>query len=163
MEIRKAEITDLAEILELYVQARQFMKENGNPDQWGDYYPPRELTEEDIQTGNCYICQEDGALLGVFFYMKGDDPDYAEIYDGSWAGQGPYGVMHRVACPGSRRGVATFCVNWCVEQCGDLRIDTHRDNIPMQRMLEKNGFVRCGVIHPQFGGERIAYEKIVTV
>ena len=71
MEIRKAEMIDLAEILKLYEQARRFMKENGNPDQWGDYYPPEELTREDIQSGNCYVCQENGALLGVFFLHAG--------------------------------------------------------------------------------------------
>lgn len=162
MEIRKSEMTELEKILELYVQARQFMKENGNPDQWGDFYPPREQIEEDIRSGNSYVCQEDGKILGVFFYEQGADPDYAEIYEGSWIGNGPYGVMHRVACPGSRRGVATFCVNWCVAQCGDLRIDTHQDNIPMQRMLEKNGFVRCGIIHPRIGGDRIGFEKILN-
>lgn len=160
MEIRKAEMTELEEILKLYVQARQFMKENGNPDQWGDDYPPREQTEEDIRSGNCYVCEEEGELLGVFFYCQEDDPDYKEIYEGSWIGRGPYGVMHRVACPKGRRGAATFCVSWCVARCGDLRIDTHQDNLPMQRMLEKNGFVRCGIIHPRIGGDRIAYEKV---
>ena len=32
----------------------------------------------------------------------------------------------------------------------------------MQRMLEKNGFVRCGVIHLADGAPRIAFEKVLS-
>jgi hypothetical protein len=31
----------------------------------------------------------------------------------------------------------------------------------MRRMLEKNGFVYCGIIYLESGDERVAYEKIV--
>ena len=39
------------------------------------------------------------------------------------------------------------------------QIDTHKDNIPMQRVLLRNGFVYCGIIHLENGDERIAYQK----
>lgn len=160
MEIRKTTAEELDAVLELYAQARVFMKEHGNADQWGTTYPSRQLVEQDIASGKSYVCTEDGELLGTFYFAVEEDSDYREIYEGSWIGEGTYGVMHRVASPGKRRGVATFCVNWCFEQSGgDLRIDTHRDNLPMQGMLEKNGFMRCGIILPADGGERIAYEK----
>lgn len=160
MKIRKTTWKDLEGVLELYAQARAFMKANGNPDQWGDSYPPTEQVKQDIEEGKSYVCEEDARLLGTFFFSTVPDPDYLKIYEGAWLGTGSYGVMHRVAAPGARRGVATFCVNWCMEQCGDLRIDTHQDNVPMQRMLEKNGFTRCGVVHLAKGGERIAFEKV---
>lgn len=160
MNIRKTRIDELEQVLELYAQARQFMQENGNETQWGTTYPPRELVEADIRSGKSHVCEEDGQLLGVFYFAVENEADYGEIYEGSWLGDGPYGVMHRVASPGKKKGVATFCVNWCVaESGGDLRIDTHRNNIPMQRMLEKNGFVRCGIIYLANGDERIAYER----
>ena len=53
-------------------------------------------------------------------------------------------------------------MDWAWEQCRNLRIDTHRDNYVMQRLLEKNGFVRCGLIDLREGGERIAYQKCRT-
>ena len=31
----------------------------------------------------------------------------------------------------------------------------------MRRMLEKNGFVYCGIIYLESGDERVAYERIV--
>ncbi|MDD3253170.1 MAG: GNAT family protein [Lachnospiraceae bacterium] len=161
MQIRKSTSADLEQILVLYAQARQFMQENGNPTQWGSKYPPQEQVEQDIATGRSYVCEEDGELLCVFYFAVEEDPDYQKIYEGSWLTDGPYGVMHRVAAPGKRRGVASFCVAWCFETSGgDLRIDTHHDNIPMQRMLEKNGFVQCGTIYTANHSPRIAYEKI---
>lgn len=161
MEIRKTGMQELEAVLGLYSEARRFMQEHGNPGQWGTTYPPKQQVEKDIVSGNSYVCTEEGELLGTFYYAEEDDPNYREIYDGSWLGSGAYGVMHRVAAPGKRKGVATFCVNWCFAKSGgDLRIDTHRDNLPMQGMLKKNGFTRCGVIHLENGDERIAYEKI---
>ena len=40
-----------------------------------------------------------------------------------------------------------------------IRVDTHRDNLPMQRMLQKNGFIYCGIIYLADGKERFAFEK----
>ena len=34
--IRNTNLSDLSEINEIYAYARQFMKESGNPTQWGD-------------------------------------------------------------------------------------------------------------------------------
>ena len=48
-KIRRAKPADLDEILEVYRFARQFMVENGNPTQWKDGYPSREMLEEDIR------------------------------------------------------------------------------------------------------------------
>ncbi len=163
MIIRKATMSDLDTVFDLYAQARRFMKENGNPDQWGDNYPPRGQIIEDIQKSCCHLCCEEDEILGVFYFAVENDPDYAQIYEGTWLNDQPYGVMHRVASPSGRRGVASFCVRWCLEQSGgNVRIDTHRNNIPMQKMLEKNGFRPCGIIYVRNGGERIAYQKAGT-
>jgi len=46
-----------------------------------------------------------------------------------------------------------------------LRVDTHENNEPMKRILEKQGFEYCGVIfldrEPDVGAKRIAFEKIL--
>ena len=42
-----------------------------------------------------------------------------------------------------------------------VRVDTHEGNIPMRKMLEKNGFEYCGTIHLLDGQPRVAYEKLV--
>ncbi len=51
------------------------------------------------------------------------------------------------------------------EKLHSIRIDTHQDNKPMLRALEKAGFSRCGTIRLIGGLEngqlRVAFEKIV--
>jgi len=159
MNIRQTTAADRDEVLKLYEEARQFMREHGNPTQWGSSHPPVAQVEQDIADGKSFVCEEDGVLLGVFYFAHEIEHTYDRIYEGAWIGDGPYAVMHRVACPGRKKGTATFCLEWCMEHCGDLRIDTHRNNIPMQNLLAKNGFTRCGIIYLEDGDERIAYEK----
>ena len=59
------------------------------------------------------------------------------------------------------KGAGSFCINYAYNQCKHLRIDTHEDNIPMQKLLEKNNFVKCGIIYVgENKSPRIAFEKI---
>ena len=39
MQIRRAKLEDLPQMLLIYQRARRFMKETGNPNQWKDSYP----------------------------------------------------------------------------------------------------------------------------
>ena len=159
MEIRKSTRDDFGRILELYAMARDFMRKHGNPDQWGDHYPPAEMVEKDILDGKSYVCVEGESILAVFYCEEEEEPDYREICDGAWLNDEPYSVIHRITAPTGRKGVASFCIRWCCENSGgNVRIDTYKSNIPMQNMLEKNGFIRCGTIHIQDGSERIAYQ-----
>jgi len=160
MEIRGTKLSELPALLGLYAQAREFMKENGNPSQWGSSYPEEEIVERDIRSGCSYVCEEDGIILGTFFFQAAPEPDYVRIYGGEWLDDAPYGVVHRIAANSRRKGVASFCLDWAFGQCGNLRMDTHRDNLPMQRLLEKKGFVRCGIIYIRDGSERIGFQKI---
>ncbi len=159
MEIRRARLEELDEIMSLYSAARSYMRENGNPEQWAGGYPSEELIRADIDAGQSYLCVEDGEILGVFCYFFGEDPTYRQIEDGAWLNSHPYGVLHRIAVSRHQKGVASFCFDYCFSQCGNLKIDTHRDNSPMQRSLAKNGFSRCGIIRLANGDPRIAYQK----
>lgn len=161
MEIRKSQMEDLPEILKLYAEARAFMQETGNGTQWGTSYPPVEQVEADIQNGKSYVCEDKGVLAGVFYFSEGPDSDYAKIYEGNWIATGDYHVMHRVAAPGRVKGAGSFCIRWCVEHSQDsLRIDTHRNNLPMQHVLGKLGFKKCGIIYLADGDERVAFETL---
>ena len=159
MEIIKATSAQMDEILDIFASARQFMRESGNLEQWSGGYPSREVLEEDLSQERLYLCVEGEELLGVFCYFEGEDPTYLQIFDGAWKNDLPYGVMHRVAVAKRGRGVASFCFDHCYARCKNLKIDTHKDNIPMQRALERNGFTRCGIIHLANGDPRIAYQR----
>ncbi|MBQ9784168.1 MAG: GNAT family N-acetyltransferase [Clostridia bacterium] len=158
MEILHARMEQLPRIMEIYAAARAYMKENGNPTQWGDGYPDEALIRADIEAQKLYTCAENGEILGVFFFDTGEDPTYAHI-DGAWLNDRPYAVIHRIAVAVHGRGVAGFCFDACFQKCNNLKIDTHRDNLPMQRALSRHGFVPCGTIYLANGDARIAYQK----
>ena len=164
MTIRHAEEKDLDRIMEIYAHARTFMAEHGNPSQWGPtQWPPRQLILDDIRRGTSYVCIHGGRIVGVFFFAAGKDiePTYRHIEDGCWQGDSVYGVVHRIASDGSVRGAGSFCLDWAYRQCGHLRIDTHGDNIVMQGLLRKMGFIHCGTIYVEEDDHpRLAYEKL---
>ncbi len=159
MIIRKAKIEEIDSMMEVYQRARKFMAEHQNPNQWGMSRPTREQVINDILNEDSYICEEEGKIAAVFFYKKANDPTYAIIYDGEWMDDSPYGVVHRIASSGIYKGAGSFCMKWAFEQCGNVRIDTHRENYVMQNMLKKLGFVYCGIILLEDGDERLAFQK----
>ncbi len=163
MEIRKTVDSDLPTVMAIYARARSFMKAHGNPDQWGPTgWPPEDLIRSDISCGHSYVCTEGSRIVGTFFFHCGEDidPTYRVIENGAWLRGGPYGVIHRLAGDGSVRGVGEFCVRWAFSQCGHLRVDTHGDNIVVQNLLNKLGFVHCGTIYVEEDSyPRLAFEK----
>lgn len=160
--IRVATFADLPRILDIYAEAREFMRQNGNPNQWWDYHPAESILRDDIPKRQLYICEQDGNIGAVFAYIQGPDPTYIRIEDGQWLNDEPYGVIHRIAVCHRGQGLVAQCFDWALSQCPNLRIDTHRDNIPMQRALEKHGFQYCGIIHIFNGDERIAFHKSIS-
>ena len=163
MKIRHATLADLPQMMAIYARARRYMAANGNPFQWGPtHWPPEELIREDIAGGQSYVCVHEDRVVGAFFFTAGEDiePTYRRISEGAWLKDGPYGVVHRIAADGSIKGVGAYCINWAFEQCRHLRIDTHGDNLIMQRLLAKLGFTHCGTIYVEEDNfPRLAYEK----
>ena len=159
LEIKQAAQEQLGQMMELYAKARKFMADHGNPTQWPPSYPSEELILHDIQKGHMFVCMAEQRIVGVFYYCTEEEPDYREIRDGAWLNEEAYGVLHRITSDGTVRGTGSFCLQWAWNQCRNLKIDTHRDNIMMQNLLKKNGFQYCGIIHARDGGERLAYQK----
>ena len=160
MIIRKTSIQDFPEICRIYADARDFMWKMGNPDQWKDIHPLPELLAVDIGAELSHVCIHNDDIVGVFYYNIENEPTYHRI-DGRWLNDKPYGVVHRIATARNFRGAGAFCLNWCFEQCLNLRIDTHRDNLPMKNLLNKLGFTYCGIIWLEDGDERLAFHKTI--
>lgn len=158
---RGATRSDLGTILKIYEDARARMAQDGNPSQWGSGYPPEELLQEDIDSNRLFLCVHNGEVEAVFAFILGEDPTYRQIEDGAWINEAlPYGTIHRLASAGLHHGIAAKVIAWCAERSDSLRADTHADNKIMQHLLEKNGFVRCGIIHVADGSPRIAYQRL---
>ena len=163
--IRKAVPEDLEQVLRIYADARKFMKENSNPDQWGDNYPPAETVINDLSAqGHGYVATDGKDILAVFYFEENaDDPTYREIYDGKWLSDLPYAVVHRIGVSSLARGrkVGRLCLSWALDRSKNLRIDTHKNNLPMQRLLSSLGFTHCGSIYVEDHSHRMAYQCTV--
>lgn len=162
MQIRNAQLEDLSQIRTIYNAAKAYMDISGNSNQWAVGYPPEKYLRQDIELSRLYVCEEDEKLCGVFMLSFEDDPTYHYI-DGAWLNTEPYGVIHRIASDGTTKGVFNSVLVFCKEKAAEqgvesLRIDTHADNKTMQHLVEKCGFIRCGIIYLENGSPRIAYQ-----
>ena len=174
MIIQQTTAKDTNALTALFAEARQTIAALGI-DQWQNGYPSAEVIKEDVQAERSYAVKQGEALCGTFVLLFDGEPTYDVITQGEWltgtqkTGKTRYTAIHRVAIAVASRktGVAGKIIRYAQEQAKahghvSLRIDTHAGNVPMRRMLEKNGFVYCGVIFLQDGAERVAYEKILT-
>ena len=159
MMVRKTQLSDLDEVMEIYGYAREVMKRNGNPNQWCDDKPYREQIEEDISAGNSYVAENEGGICGVFAFIIGEDETYGYIEGGNWLNNEPYGTIHRIASGGKVNGILKTAVEFGFTMTDNVRVDTHRDNKIMQHLLTKLGFTECGIIYLPDGDPRIAYHK----
>jgi len=176
MELRKARKEDIPAIMRIIAQARKSLAER-KIDQWQDGYPDEEAFLLDIEKGCCYLAVEKEKteqpeseiehILGVAAMILDGEPDYDTIYEGAWLGNDSYITVHRVAVEEGqkRKGVASFLLSEAEriakeQKLSSLRMDTHRDNQPMQTCLIRNGLKRCGIIYlKRDRAERIAFEK----
>lgn len=158
MKIRHTDTADIDRVMEILDAARHFMRSIGNTSQWPDGYPSRETIERDVEQGHSHVCcNEDGTVVATFCLAPGPDETYGIIDDGKWLNDKPYHVIHRLASDGSAHGIGSQIIAWCRQHDTNLRLDTHADNKVMQALAERNGFVRCGIIHVADGTPRIAY------
>ena len=159
MVIRKTTIADLDAVMAIYAHARTYMQESGNPNQWHNHHPPKEIIENDIKSGLSYVYESESGIAAVFYFNTEVEPTYSKI-QGQWLNSEPYGVVHRLARGPGAKGTGAVCLNWCATQQPNIRIDTHRDNAAMLKLLDKLGYVYCGIIWLANGDERLAFQRV---
>lgn len=160
--IRKATKADIPEAERIFAEARAFMRRTGNLNQWINGYP-EECISSDLERGILYTAQLEGddRLAAVYAMIYGEnDPCYGVI-DGAWKNDLPYAVVHRIASSDHVRGkgVSGLIIDRIFTKYGNIRIDTHADNIPMQNFLKKHGFETCGEVFMSDGTPRTAFQK----
>ena len=159
--VRLAYERDLPSIFQIYEDARQYMKLNGNPYQWGNSDPSEKVIQKDLKEERLYVLERDGRLEGVFALLKDGDPCYDHIEGKGWISDGPYVAVHRVAAAKGCCGIMRQVMDYVKAIGENIRMDTHRDNLTMQHILAREGFSCRGVIRVTDGTERIAFELIL--
>lgn len=165
--IRQTTEQDLPRMMEIVRDAQAYMK-NHNIDQWQNNYPNEEIFLEDIQKGGSYVLVDDEQVIGFCYIGFHDDPNYAYIEEGKWLNDQPYGVIHRIAIDEKRKGngYATYFFKYAEEVAKEkdihnLRVDTHENNLSMQSLVTKNGFIHCGRVYMEDHSPRFAYQKLL--
>ena len=154
MNIRLANTSDTNRIFEIYEYARAYMKAHGNPYQWGDDRPEKSVTKDDIKNKRCYVIEEDKHIFACFVFTIG----FEKVYEAKFPSKVEYGVIHRVASDGSKRGIVERIVDFAKGKANLIRIDTHEDNKTMQNCIERQNFKRLGIIYLEYKSPRILYE-----
>lgn len=169
MIIRLSEEKDTDSLLSIFDEARKTIAALGI-DQWQNGYPSCDIIENDIKDRISYTVTSNGTPIATFVMLNSGEKTYDRIYGGKWlsGSSDSYIAIHRVAILVSKRGTGISGeiikhAESYAKALGrqSLRIDTHHGNLPMRKMLEKNGFSACGTIYLENGEKRIAYEKLI--
>ena len=167
MKFRKTTIQDINNVMQIINEAKEYFRKS-KIDQWQNGYPNSDTIYADIKNNNSYVLESEHGIIATAMVSFEEDKTYKNIYEGAWLNNGDYAVIHRIAVNEKYKGngIASDIIkeveNLCKEnKVNSIKIDTHKDNISMQKLLEKNGFKYCGIIYLEDGSERIAFEMII--
>jgi RimJ/RimL family protein N-acetyltransferase len=167
MELRKAVESDVKSIMNIIKQAQEYLKKH-EINQWQDEYPNIETIKNDICNKNAYVLLKDNKIVGTVAVSFEEEKNYDFIYNGEWLSNNKCAVIHRIAVDDNSKGLglSSLIVKNIEEAClnegvHSIKVDTHKENESMIRLLQKNGFEYCGIIFLLDKSERIAFEKIL--
>ena len=168
MQIRPSDIKDIDIIMGIFDEAKNFIASYGS-DQWqNDGYPGKDLIISDINSSSSYVIEDEDNLAGYMYISLDKEQCYEVIKNGKWESDFNYMTIHRLAISDEYRGknlsklFFDFAENLAKERnIRSIRIDTHNMNLPLQSILKKRRYKKCGIIFLDNGEERQAYEKII--
>lgn len=164
--LRKAKLSDVADVTPIIEQARKFLRESGS-DQWQAEYPAKRDIESFIGQDVGYVLVVDAQVAGFCAVITGEDTQYTKIYDGSWLNDSlDYVTVHCLALSDQYRGLgltkylfSNILTLMQARGYNDFRVDTHPANAVMQAVFEREGFEKRGMVF--YEGDRIAYQLLL--
>ena len=164
VDIRGVTASDAARVFELIEEAKEFFRTN-DIDMWQWGYPHFYDIADDVSSGNAYVLEEDGTVMGYIFITFGEE-EFHNTLKGEWADDRP-AVFHRlvVDATAKRSGVGTSLIAFAEdvaksEGCTSIRTETDETNIPMRRLLSKMGYSERGVLIFD-GRDKLGFEKLL--
>ncbi len=164
LSFKKAAVSELEDIFDIYRAAIANMNANGIP-QWDELYPTKEIIGEDIERGEHYIGLSQGSIVSAFTLNTDCDSQYDSA---AWCLKDkPFTVIHRL------------CVSPELQNCGigretmlqierlahseglaSIRLDAFSQNPYALRLYEGLGYRRTGTAIFR-KGLFFLYEKIL--
>lgn len=166
LNFRKTVKADVDNVMVVIKQAQEYFKEKGI-DQWQNNYPNSDTINNDISNGHSYVLLKDDNIVATVAVSFDGEITYNNIHGGKWLTDDKYAVIHRIAVDNTYKGLglSSEIIKRIEELClskdvHSIKVDTHKENLPMQKVFKKNNFEYCGIIYLLDGNERIAFEKI---
>ena len=165
MKIRKAEITDLDNIMSMYQSCINGMIKNGI-DQWDSTYPNSQVIVNDINNNTYYIIEQENIIGGITI-DKNQDPTYLDI---KWEDQeNKFLSVHRLAVKenywgqGIGKKLMLFAEKLVViNKLRSIRLDTYSGNPYAMLFYKKLGYKELGSINLKPNkNEYYCFEKII--
>ena len=156
--------------MEIINDAKEYLASLG-VDQWQNGYPNAVQIEQDILNRESYVVFNDqDKIVATSMFTTNPEPTYKKI-DGNWIFDQTkkYGVINRLAVKKEFRnlGLASvlfeeFHKQLKINHIKSLKIDTHEDNLSMQKLIKKLVYEYCGVIYTSYNAKRLAFEKVIS-
>ncbi|MFV8290507.1 GNAT family N-acetyltransferase [Aerococcus viridans] len=166
LALRQSVEGDMAQLAKMLEDAIALLAMN-NVDQWQNGTISSKMLLDAIMHDQAFVWeQRDATGIAGFCVLNTYDELYEEtLAEGEWTVDGPYLAIHRVMVSQHLRGRKVSTQMFLdIKKMGvdsniaSLRIDTHPDNIIMQKTLKRNGFVRTGLLYMPSGSPRYTYE-----
>jgi len=166
VRIVSATENELDEIMGLIRDCIRDMESRGIH-QWGDFYPTREIIDEDIKNGSMHLAKENDEVLGIITINQEQPPEWTSV---SWSNKADRIVtVHRLAVKPSRqkqgigRKLLDHAENYAIRNgYTAIRLDAYSGNLRALRLYEKHRYIRVGQIRfPERPLVFYCYEKIL--
>lgn len=165
--IRLSKKNDIKELLTLKDMALEYQKEN-NLKQWSKNYPLEEDFIEDIEKKQGYIYEKNGKIYAYASLCFGIEKNYFNIISGNIDNEIKYSTLHRVMVNKNymNQNIANDFLKKLIKISYNnsyfiIRIDTHKDNKAMMRVIEKLNFNYIANVYIEDRTERLVFELLI--
>ena len=166
MIIRKAEISDLENIMLMYRSCVAGMIANGI-DQWDESYPNTEVIMEDLIAQTYFVAIENDIIIAGINIDQNQDDTYLAL---DWKDKkNQFLVVHRLAVKvefwndGIGKSLMLFAENLVTEKgLNSIRLDTYSGNPKAMEFYRRLGYIELGAINLKPNkNEYYCFEKII--
>ena len=166
MIIRKAEISDLENIMLMYKSCVTGMIANGI-DQWDESYPNAEVIMEDLIAQTYFVAIKNNIIIAGINIDQNQDDTYLAI---DWKDKkNQFLVVHRLAVKvefwsdGIGKSLMLFTENLVTEKgLNSIRLDTYSGNPKAMEFYRRLGYIELGTIDLKPNKDKYhCFEKII--
>ena len=163
--IRQAKPKESTKLMAVIKAASAAMLATGI-DQWDEVYPNLDVLKGDIDKGDLFVLEEDGATKGMVVLNEFQDKEYADV---RWRlTEGKPLVVHRLCVHPDHQGMGVakrlmaFAENYALRNgYSSIRLDTFTQNPTSVALYAKLGYAKAGTVTFR-KGVFYCFEKEVT-